>query len=107
MTGGAVDQRNGTGSLIGAAAQASPVAVFFRFFPCAEKSDVPPQWPPRRARRPAINMRRAYGKHEAPIGPGIACQRRVPIPCGRVRRDVLYKFGLYVAHVQHAKSNAS
>src|SRR5713226_8523414 len=107
MTGGALHQRNRTCNFIWAAAQARPVALLLRFFSSAEESDVPPQWPARRARRTAIDTRGAHRKHEAPIGSGITCQRGLPVPRGRVRRDVLYEFGLCVAHVQHAKSSAS
>src|SRR6266404_6635379 len=106
MTGGTLHQRNRAGNLIRAATQARPVTFFFRFFSRAKKSDVAPQRPARWARRTAINMRRAHGKHEAPIGPGVACQRGLTVPRGRVRRNVLYESGLCLAHVRYAKSRS-
>src|SRR5436190_16210331 len=107
MSGGALHYRNWTRNLIRSATQARPVTLLFRLFARAEESDVAPERPARRARRPTIDVSRAHGKHEASIGPGVACQRGPPVPRGCVCRDVLYEFGLCVAHVQYAKSNAT
>src|SRR5690242_2356758 len=55
------DERCGCCRLIRPAAKARPEAVLFRFCPSLKKNDVPPQWAARRARRPAVNMRRSHG----------------------------------------------
>src|SRR4030088_1964518 len=107
MTGDALHQRNWAGNLIRAATQARPVTFLFLFCPRAKESNVAPQRPARRARRTAINVRRTHRKHEAPIGTGVACQRGLPVPRGRMRRNVLYESGLCAAHVGYAKSSAS
>ena len=84
---GALDERDGAGNLIGAAAQAGAVAVFFSFFARAEESDVAAQGPARRARRAAIDVRRAHGENESAVGARIAGTRGAPVARGGVLRD--------------------
>jgi hypothetical protein len=106
LPGGALHQCNRPRNLVRFAAQARPKPLFFSLFPSAKENHVAPQWPPRRARRPAVNMRRAHRQHEGAIRARIPRQSSLPVPRRRVRRNVCSDACLCLAHVQHVQNNA-
>src|SRR4029077_12228567 len=67
LSHGALHQPNGPGDFVGAAAQARTVTVLLSLFSRVEENHVAPQRPPRRTRRPAVNVRRAHGEYERSV----------------------------------------
>src|SRR5881398_491186 len=59
----------------------------------SDLGDVAAERPARRARRAAINSRRAHGEDEGAVGAAVASARGVPVPGGHLGRDGLRAVG--------------
>ena len=95
---GALDQCDRSGNFVGAAAQAGSITMPLRLLARPEERDVPAQRPACRARRAAIDTRRAHGKNESAVGAGIARPRGAPVARGGMRRDGLRGIDSSVCH---------
>lgn len=81
--------------------------MLLRLLAGAKENDIPAKRPPRRAGRPAVNMRRTHSKDKGPVRTGIPSQRGPPVSRGSVRGDVFLEIGSCDVHFCQAQNSAA